>query len=173
MNPIVLDPTKVIALILIASFGLDRIVTGILFLLSYRKSWRASFRDPASMPPGPKQVEAARKYKLLYGTMAAFLGVVVIAGYLKIRLLELMGLITPDPVTAAAATTAAPFPTKQIFDALITGLLLTGGAERVAEILKMMGPGEAGAAKSQPKPIEVTGRLVLEKDPEQTKGASV
>ena len=170
MNPIILDPTKVIALILIASFALDRIVTGILFLLSYRKDWRKRFPDPASMPPGETQVEAARKYKLLYGSIAAFLGVVVIAGYLKIRLLELMGLITLDPVPAPPAT--APFPTKQIFDALITGLLLTGGAERVAEILKMMSGG-SGEAKSQSKPVEITGRLVLEKEPEQSKSASV
>lgn len=96
--------------------------------------------------------------------LAAFIGVVVIAGYLKIRLLGLMGLITPDPAPA--------FPTKEIFDALITGLLLTGGAERVAEILKMMG-GSGEAGKAPQKPIEITGRLVLEKDPEQTKSAGV
>ncbi len=157
MNPILLDPTKAIAVILIASFALDRIVSGILFLLSYRKQWRVRFPDPASMPPGEAQTEAARKYKLLYGAFAAFLAVVVIAGYLKIRLLQLMGLIVVDP--------AVNFSITKLCDALLTGLLLVGGAERLSELIKFMGAPADASAKSPPKPIEITGRLVLEKDP--------
>jgi hypothetical protein len=53
--------------------------------------------------------------------------------------------------------------------ALSPGLILVGGSDRVSELLKLRGPGEE---KAEPKPITVTGNLVLEEGAPKTMAAA-
>jgi len=147
-----LDGVSAIAVVLIASFAVDRIVTGILFLLSYHKGWKGKFPNPALQSDGERREIAAKNLKLAYFCMAAALAIPLIAGFGKIRMLAALG-----------------FPTNPYLDVIVTGLILIGGSDRIAEMLKMSAPGEA---KSEPKPITITGKLVLEESHSRTTAAA-
>jgi hypothetical protein len=69
------------------------------------------------------------------------LAIPLIAGIGKIRILA-----------------ALRFPTNQYLDILVTGLVLVGGSDRVADMLKLGSPGEG---KSEPKPIAIKGEITL------------
>jgi hypothetical protein len=130
-----------IGIILIASFAMDRIVMGLFFLLSY---------DPELKPVlDPQTPEATRLFRLIYAICTGYLGIVIVAGVMGIRLSKIAGI----PLDAAASPAM-----NNLLDVLVTGLLLTGGADRLAEALKLYG----GDAKSSKEPIEVKGRIVLE-----------
>lgn len=157
-----MDPMKAIGIILIASFLLDRIVSGSFFLLEFNERWRRFMPDPDSIADPKERAAAARKRKLVYGACVGFLGTVVIAWYLDIRILTLTTLISKDP----AADTFQP---HALLDILLTGLILVGGADRIAEALKLLGGTTTGSALPEaraPHPIEITGKLVLEREKE-------
>src|SRR6266849_81197 len=113
-----LDGVTVVAVILIASFAIDRVVSALLFLLSLSKS----FPEPAS-----------KKYQVWYFCIAGILAIFVIAYWGNVRILAAVG-YPPDP--------------NPVLDALLTGIVLVGGAERLATMLKL--PGAAGAGPSDP-----------------------
>ena len=147
-----IDPIRAIALILIGSFAIDRLVKGLFFLLSYSEDLRESL-DPEAVTDPVEKAAAMRNYRLLYAVFGGYLGTVVMAGYMHIRLFA---------VTAESGTEfIGQYP---ILDILLTGLVLLGGAEQLAKALGMLG-GSAGAVRDQERPVEITGRLVLEQPP--------
>ncbi len=142
-----IDGVSAVALILIASFGIDRIVTGLMFLLGYfSKTWVRFLPDPDTMPDAVERVRAEKKHKLVYFIIAGILGGVVLAFLGEIRIFRAMGFDK----------------TNAILDSIMTGLILMAGSDRVAEILKVTGT--PGAEKSKSRPIEITGRLILESE---------
>ena len=141
-----LDGITVIAILLVASFAIDRIVTGALFLLSFSDRWTRRFPDPDAVIDPAERVRARNRQKLLYFCFAAVLALPVLAGYGRVRILAALG-----------------FPTNAVFDVILTGLILVGGSDRVADILKL--PGARGAEKPEPKPITIQGTLVVEERP--------
>jgi hypothetical protein len=137
-----------VGIILIASFAIDRIVAGIFFLLSYDPELRGML-DPESIKDLTGKTEALRTYRVLYTMFAAYLGTVVLAGHLGHRL---------STITQVLPKTEGGWNT--LLDILVTGLLLAGGADRLAEALKLTtGMGDDKKSKT---PIEITGRVVLE-----------
>jgi hypothetical protein len=136
-----IDGVSAVAVVLIASFAVDRVVTAILFLLSYNGAWQRKFPGPGPLPEGEARDRAARNLKLAYFCIGAVLAIPVIAGFGKIRILAALG-----------------FPTNPYLDVLVTGLILVGGSDRVAEMLKIGSPGEA---KNEPKPIAIKGEITL------------
>ena len=138
-----LDGITVIAIVLVASFAIDRIVTGVLFLLSFSKRWSSRFPDPELVTEPAARVKARNKQKLIYFCLAGALGIPVLAGYGQVRLLGALG-----------------FPTHFLIDTIATGLILMGGSDRIAEMLKM--PGAPGVKKAEAQPITIKGSLVLE-----------
>jgi len=143
-----------LTIILIAAFAIDRLVNGLFFLLSFSDDLRPLVsEDPAHPDEG-----AARTRRLIYGLVAGYLGVVVVAGILKVRLFEIIQ-FTPAPDGKPNA----------MLDTLLTGLILAGGADRLSELVKSFsGEGKKGGEK----PIEITGKLVLEQ-PAAAKSHSV
>ncbi len=145
MEPI--DGVSAIVVVLIASFAIDRIVTGLLFLLSFIKPWSRAFPDPATTKDTLERVSAVKKQKLIYFVFAGILsGLIVYFGQVKI--FDALGFEGKDEY--------------DILDNIITGLILMGGSDRVAAVLKT--PGAPGIDKSAPHPIEITGRLTLEEE---------
>ena len=136
-----IDGVSAVAAVLIASFAVDRIVTAILFLLSYSPAWKRKFPAPAAKPEGEQRDQAAKNLKLAYFCLCAALAIPVIAGVGKIRILAALG-----------------FPTNQYIDILVTGLVLVGGSDRVADMLKLGSPGEG---KGEAKPIAIKGEITL------------
>jgi TctA family transporter len=128
-----LDGISAIALILVGSFAIDRIVTALLFLLSFVRL-------------APDRAADERKYKLMYYCLAGVLGIVVLAYYGQVRVLTALG-IQIEP----------------LIDTLLTGIVLVGGADRIAEFLKAPG----AAPKQEAQPIEITGKLILEESAAQ------
>lgn len=140
-----IDGVSAVALILIASFGVDRIVTGLLFLLSwFSKAWNGFLPDPTTLEDRGERVMAEKKQKLVYFIFAGVLGGLVLAFLGEIRIFRAMGFEK----------------TNYILDSIMTGLILMAGSDRVAEILKLTGA--PGAERPKSPPIEVTGRLILE-----------
>lgn len=135
-----------IVIIIIASFAIDRIVMGLLFILSFIRPWSRVFPDPETVDEQAKRVAAEKKLKLIRFSFAAVLGILVLAGYGHIRIFEEMGFEKINP----------------ILDTIVTGLILVAGADRLGAILKM--PGAPGVEKAEPRPIEISGRLILESE---------
>ena len=134
-----LDGVTAIVLILIASFAIDRIVTALLFLLSFV----SSSMDPASIEPAGARARAEKQYKLLYVVVAGVLAIFVLAYYGGVRILSALGIAT-DP----------------LLDTILTGIVLVGGSDRIAALLKLSGG--AGLEPPAPPPIQITGRVTLE-----------
>jgi hypothetical protein len=137
-----IDGISVIALVLIASFAVDRIVRGAFFLLGFFKRWRRLVPDPADSHTTPT---GARVYQFVYMCFAGLLALVALSFLGNVRVLEALGYTQVDPV----------------IDTLFTGLLIMGGAERTEVILQKLGVGGA-AGKPAATPLEITGKVVLE-----------
>jgi len=129
-----MDGLTAVALVLIASFAIDRIVTAALFLASLMGILRE---------PGPGDAHSEKVHKLVYFVLAGILGVVVLGYFGNVRILRAMGLPDANPVV----------------DWIVTGLLLMGGAERLSGLIQ---PGAAEKPDPKPIPIEVTGTLTIE-----------
>jgi len=67
----------------------------------------------------------------------------VLTGFGKLRVLNAVGI-----------------ETTWYFDVVLTALILVGGADRVAELLKV--PGARSGEKTVERPVQVSGTLVLE-----------
>ena len=143
-----IDPMRAIALILIGSFAVDRIVAGLFFLLSYSSDLRKSL-DPSAVKDPEKQAEATRNYRLLYAIFGGYLGTVVMAGYMHIRLFA--------STDVPGSEFIGQYPLLDIF---LTGLVLLGGADRLGEVLRMLG--SSGAPEKKEAPLEIKGKLILE-----------
>jgi hypothetical protein len=171
-----LDGVSAIALVLIASFAIDRVVTGLLFLLGFNKKWAKWCPDPKLIEETAPRIAAERRQKLAYFLLAGFFGIIVLAGLGHVRILTAMGL-RPEPAVVTSATVtptgASPSPSPapaatlgisqslfSFLDILFTGLLLMGGADSISRVLKL--PGVPGAESPPPRPIEITGKLTLE-----------
>lgn len=136
-----IDGISAIAVILIASFAIDRIVTGLLFLLSFFRPWAQRFPEPATRD-GEERFGAERKHKLAYFVFAGALALFLCL-YGNLRIFHASGFQVPEWL-----------------DAIVTGLLLMGGADRMAALLNLGGGG--GESKSSQQPIQITGKITLE-----------
>ncbi|MGA2196931.1 MAG: hypothetical protein ABSH40_16845, partial [Bryobacteraceae bacterium] len=94
---------------------------------------------------------AARARRLIYALVAGYLGVVVVAGILKVHLFEMTQIAAPG----------VPKP-NALMDTLLTGMILAAGADQLSELVKTLGDPGRGKNGAGDKPIEVTGKLVLE-----------
>jgi hypothetical protein len=138
-----LDGISVIAFVLVGSFAIDRIVTFLLFVLAFNRKWAARFPKPALVADPAARARAEDAQKVVYFVFAGALAIPLLAGYGQVRVLEALG-----------------FQTNFILDTIVTGLILMGGSDRVAELLKM--PGAPGVHKPEPRPITIQGTLVLQ-----------
>jgi hypothetical protein len=143
------DGLGALALIVVASFVIDRVVSAVLFfaLLVHM------IPDAESMEAGPKRLTAKRIYKLLYFLLAALLVIGVLYSFPSIRILKQMG-VTELPTA---------------LDLLVTGLLFVGGAEKLSQFIQAPGGADEKAApQPEPPPVRVEGSLTLLRPSEQT-----
>jgi hypothetical protein len=138
-----IDGVSMLALFFIASFAIDRTVRGALFALSFFAFWRRWVPDEVS----PGDLVAEKKQRLAYTMMAGALAILVLGWFGKVRILAGLGFAQVHPA----------------IDTLFTGLLLVGGAERTEALLKAVGAGQgAELGKDASRPVEITGRLILD-----------
>ncbi|MBL8220429.1 MAG: hypothetical protein JNL62_14445 [Bryobacterales bacterium] len=158
-----IDGVSILVLFLIASFAIDRSVRGAMFALSYFSFWRRWVPDsesPASAGPhkegvlwtpdtgGRTDVAApAKNQRLAYTILAGALSILVLGWFGNVRMLAAIGFAQVHPA----------------IDALFTGLLLVGGADRTEALLKAMGAGQGGEpGRDLARPVEIRGSMVLE-----------
>ncbi|HEY2988552.1 MAG TPA: hypothetical protein VGL11_12555 [Candidatus Binatia bacterium] len=135
---------NVLVLIFVVSFVIDRAVTGLLFMLSYDASWNRLarfFPDPRVMEDTRSRVRAEGKQKLAYFAFSILFAIVVLVYFGEIRILKALG-----------------YETR--LDFIVTAVALIAGADVLAKVLEMSGMG--GKEAATPRPIEITGSLVIE-----------
>jgi len=135
---------NVVVLVFVVSFAIDRLVTGLLFLLSYETSWNPLarfFRDPRTVEDGLMRIKAEKLATLFYFGLSFVFAVVLLAYFGDIRILKALG-----------------YPSS--LDLIVTGIVLMGGADVLGKALETSGVG--GKQSSPPRPIEITGKLILE-----------
>jgi len=140
-----LDGVTAVALVLIASFVIDRSANGVLFLLSLVPVFCRRFPEPITKADPVERTMAEKKRKLAYFLIAGALGIGVVAWFGNVRLLYAM---LGDQV-------------NPLLDTVVTGLAIVAGGERLAVSLKF--PGAAGTEESTTRPVEINGKLVLER----------
>ena len=137
-----------VTMILILSFAIDRLVTASLFLLSFNKTWTRRFPDPALLDDAALRARAEKRRKLIYFSFAGCLGILVLAYFGNVRLLQTSGFKEANP----------------FIDIVVTGLILMAGADRIAQIQPKMSGAAPVAEKPAQRPIEITGKLTIEKE---------
>ena len=124
----------------LAAFAVERVTTGILFLLSFWMRWQAEFPDPDTLVDVGKSSQAKRKNKLAYFILAGALVFLAVDWFPEIRILNALNL--------------AGHPA---LDIALTCLVLVAGSDRIGDFLK----GEGGGAEKSSKPIEIAGRVQI------------
>jgi hypothetical protein len=144
--------TTVVAMVLIGSFAIDRIVTILLFLPELSPGWRRGHPDPATLQ-GTARSDAERAAKVRYFALAIPIGFLILRALPKPLLLQALGFQVPD------------FP-----DMLFTLLVLVGGADRITELLGSSAKDRS--RESAEAAIKVEGTLKLVSDEHVRAGGS-
>ena len=135
------DGVSVTAMLALAAFAVERVTTGILFVLSFWKPWQAAFPDPDDLGDPGKTGKARRKNKLAYFTLAGVLVLLVVGLSPQIRILNALDMKAPT-----------------VLDVGLTCLVLVAGSDRIGEFLK---GGESAGVEKSSKPVEIVGRVQL------------
>jgi hypothetical protein len=136
---------QVAAMIVIASFVIDRVTGGTFFVLSLFDGWNRIFPDPAIVENPGDKFAAQKRSKIIYYTFVAMLASIFVytfnIGVLKA--LKLGGI-------------------ELWMDQIFSVLVLMGGSDQIAALLKAPHAGKALETTTRNPPIEVTGKLILE-----------
>ncbi len=139
-----LGGASVIAFMLLVAFAIDRIVSGLLFVLAYSKTWSGRYPDPGTLKDDdPAKPAAVRSRKVWYFALSAPLSIAVLA-MVGSGMLHHIG-FTNGPL-----------------DFVLTLLILMGGAQQVSEFTKSLSP-PVGVPR-EPE-VKVVGTLELEEGP--------
>lgn len=146
-----------LVLILVLSFAIDRFTKATLFLLSFVKRWATWAPDPLIVSDEIERVEAAKKQTLIRHVFAGILGLIVIALWGNVRVLQAVG-----------------YQATWAVDVLATTVVFVGGSDIVDKLLQASGLSGGTSSGGGSQPIEITGRLVLEqgRPPQAGEGVS-
>lgn len=136
------DGMSVMAVMLIAAFASDSVVRAAMFLLAFNPGWARAFAAPDRVSDPNLRASAERRQKLVYLLGAGVFAVVLLVGYKQLRLLQAFDVGAPP-----------------VIDAVVTALVLVGGADRVGQILNLS---ESPAPEAATQSLEITGTLVLD-----------
>jgi hypothetical protein len=133
-------PATLGALLIVASFAIDRIVSALLFLLTYFRV----LTDPADVVESAAHRRAEQRQKFLYHVFAAVLAALVVVNYPVARVMWAFGFR----------------PYDSLLDCAVTVVVLLGGADRIAALLQS----KSAPPPREPmaRPIEITGKVTLE-----------
>ncbi len=158
-----IDAVTTVAWIGLVSFAIDRIATGILFLLSFSSVWNKRFPEPLLVNDALSRFEAEKKRQLIYFVFAGVLALAVLSFPTNLRVLKALG-VEPTPPTALEGANKEPDPLSfRTLDFLVTGLVLLGGAGGITRLLKVRSIAP-GSDKSEKKPLEITGRITVDEE---------
>ncbi len=143
------DGVSVTALMVLLAFAVERVTTGVLFLLNWSEGWR---RFLSGKPTIAQKVSEQQRYKLAYFILAGILAMLVV-------------LTSPKMLVLSALDTNAP----PLLDIGLTWLILVAGADRIGALL----PDKSGDAAVAPaKPVQVEGTLTLREERTKSQNAA-
>jgi hypothetical protein len=134
------ETARLIAIIVVASFAIERVATAAFFLLSFIPSWNLALPDASHGSADGSN----RNARLAYFTLVGVLALGVVLSIDSLRVLHALGFQPHIP----------------FLDVALTTMVLMGGADQIAALLKS--PQSVAAARSPPKPIEITGTIRLD-----------
>src|SRR5579859_2025861 len=137
------DGISVTAMIVLASFAIERLKAGVLFLVSGPESWQKIFPDPALLQNGRERSRAQRKVKVLEFVVAGILAMAALGLLPGVRILEALGVQGSG----------------DLLDFALTWLVLTAGADQLGDLLKSRS--DSADSIPQPQQIVITGDLQL------------
>jgi hypothetical protein len=148
------DGVTIMAMIVLASFAIERLKAGILFVISGPKSWQKLFPDPTLEPDGRERVRAQRRLQILEFAIAGTLVAAALLLLPEARILNVLGMKTTG-----------------LLDFALTWLVLTAGSNQLGDLLKSRDD-LAGSAPA-PQQLVITGDLqLLDKTDALKRGAS-
>jgi hypothetical protein len=135
------DGVSVTAMLALAAFAVERMTTGILFVLSFWQPWQAKFPDPETLSDAGTIAQARRKNKLAYFVLAGALVLLVVGLSPQIRVLNALNMEAPWQL-----------------DVALTCLVLVAGSDRIGELVK---GGASASVEKAARPVEIVGRVQL------------
>ncbi len=148
------DSATTITLLAIGAFAIDRIVTALMFLLSFIHLAPV----PELAADDASRVKSARRHRLMYYVIAAVFAIVILVVFHQIRVLASLGV-------------SGLVPGEGALDFLLAFIVLVGGADGFSGLLSSSSA--APKAAPAPEPISVSGTLTLETPAERAKKAQV
>jgi hypothetical protein len=138
-----MDAGKLIAMIVVASFVIDRIAAATFFLLSFSKTWDDWFPDPRFIGDERAKATAERRLKLVYYCFVGLLALVITSAW-HMRILSQLEI----PAGGDGV------------DWLFTAIVLTGGSGQIAELLRAPHTGKL-PTPAAPEPLKINGSITL------------
>ena len=135
-----LDGVSTIALVLLFSFAIERLVSGIRFVAAW-----AGWLDPEAASDAAEKRSIERKSTAIFFFVAVGASIATILFFHLKGILQILGLKQEDPYG---------------LDFCLTVLVLAAGADRLGDVFKTYG-GSKSESKSEP-PLQVTGTLHLD-----------
>ena len=138
---------QVAAMVVIASFTIERVAAGVFFILSLFDGWNRLFPDSAAESDASSGMTTQKVQKLAYYAFVAVLAAVIVWTFdiQVVRSLQLQGVSV-----------------RPSLDHLFSILVLLGGSDQIAELLKSPAPGKNIESATKTRPVEVTGTLTLD-----------
>ncbi|MEP2031223.1 MAG: hypothetical protein ABJI96_21190 [Paracoccaceae bacterium] len=152
-----MNATSALVLIMILAFSTDRLAKAILFGLSYAPQWKRHLRDPELISNKIEKYKMKRRYLIAYAVISGVIALLAVWWFPELRIIGII--LRGDP---------SPF-----IDIAISTLVIMGGSDLVGRIVQISGIGDigpqsgAGRQTEADRPMEIHGRLVLEKDPDK------
>ena len=137
------DGVSVTAVIVLASFVIERLTAGMLFLLSSSERWRRRFVDPLTSKNKSERAKAERQSKWIHFALAGSLVSLLLWLNGNIGVLHALGIEGYNDL-----------------DPVFTWLILVAGSDRLGELLKS----ESTTGDEHAMPIEIRGRVMLVED---------
>lgn len=144
------DPVSIAAVLVLVAFGLERVTSGILFLLSFSNRWDGWFGEPAGIEDAHARSERERRKRVVYVALAGSIAVFLVWRTNELWVLRALGATDP------------------ILDKVLTWLVLVVGSDRIGDLVKDR---KDSPAEKEPKPIQITGSIKFEDESKVKKAA--
>jgi hypothetical protein len=126
----------------LVAFAVERVTSGVLFLLSFHKGWRRLLGGLPSIDQKPASEE--RRYKLAYFALASIFALFVLLASRSIRVLSALGM-----------------GKNEALDIGLTLLVLVAGSDRIGDLVQEK---RGSPAEKPSKPVQIEGTLTIKDD---------
>lgn len=156
-----LGAANVVALMLFISFAIDRITTGLMFVLSFMPFWPKYVHDSTSESGTKNGTDSEKLYRVFYFVIATFLAIIAMM-YVNMKVI-LMSDSTPPPSHIGVLIALGMKKIDWAVDSVVTALVLVASSDFLGRLIEKSGAYDKTEVQSQT--IQVTGELNLVRPP--------